>query len=175
MNTTRWSIGSGLLTAVLLFGAGGVVIFALDEEEVYQADELYVEECGACHLAYAPGLLPARSWQRMMWGLENHFEENAETDEETAAYVSNYLEVNALKPSTPSKWSMLLRNMPNEPPMRVTDLPGFKQAHESELELLEGLTMGMEFFSPCQDCHRQADQGVFDKELLSKGYGPASR
>ncbi len=25
---------------------------------------LYLEECGACHFAYQPGLLPSRSWKK---------------------------------------------------------------------------------------------------------------
>ncbi|HPQ24397.1 MAG TPA: cytochrome C, partial [Gammaproteobacteria bacterium] len=39
---------------------------------------LYLQECGSCHFAYQPGLLPARSWNNLMGGLENHFGENAE-------------------------------------------------------------------------------------------------
>ena len=172
LSQTQRSLGNGLLGAVLVFGIGGIVIYALEGEEDYQPDERYVEECGACHLAYAPGLLPVGSWQGIMQGLEEHFEDNAETDNETASYISNYLEENALRPGQPSKWSMLLRNIPTEAPLRITELPGFIQAHESEYELLEGIDLGVGFFSPCQDCHRQADQALFDKELISPGYGP---
>lgn len=39
--------------------------------------KLYVQECGSCHTAYAPGFLPARSWVKMMAELENHFGEDA--------------------------------------------------------------------------------------------------
>jgi len=169
------SLGSTILAAILFFGVGGVVIYGLEEGEVYQPDELYVDECGACHYAYPPGFLPASSWQGIMLGLEDHFDENAETDEETASYISEYLQANALTAGGSSPWSMLLRNLPDNPPLRITELPGFRQAHESELELLDGLDMGMEFFSPCEDCHRQAGQGLFDKGLLRAGYGPAAR
>ncbi|MDH5218993.1 MAG: diheme cytochrome c, partial [Gammaproteobacteria bacterium] len=41
-------------------------------------DSLYKEECSACHMAYQPGLLPARSWEKMMDNLADHFGENAE-------------------------------------------------------------------------------------------------
>jgi hypothetical protein len=33
---------------------------------------IYKQECAACHLAYPPGLLPARSWSRIMSGLDKH-------------------------------------------------------------------------------------------------------
>ena len=37
------------------------------------ADALVKEECGSCHLAFAPAMLPAQSWARMMSELKNHF------------------------------------------------------------------------------------------------------
>ena len=175
VNSTAQIIGAAFLSAVLLFGVGGIIVYGVENEPVYQPDELYEDECGACHYAYPPGLLPVSSWLGIMQNLEDHFEDNAETDEETATYVSNYLVENALKPGQNAKWSVLLRNMQNDPPLRIVELPGFQQAHESELELIEGMDLGWDFFSPCEDCHRQADQGLFDKELLSGGYGPTSR
>ena len=30
-------------------------------------------ECGSCHAAYPPGLLPAPSWRAVMAGLDRHF------------------------------------------------------------------------------------------------------
>ncbi|RME83879.1 MAG: hypothetical protein D6771_05205 [Zetaproteobacteria bacterium] len=52
-------------------------------------DRTYQEACGECHFAYFPGLLPARSWKRLMEpkNLENHFGENAELDEEDRRYI----------------------------------------------------------------------------------------
>lgn len=175
VSNTQSIIGTSLLAAILLFGIGGAVVYALEAEQAYQPDERYVEECGACHYAYPPGLLPASSWQKIMVSLDDHFEDNAETDSDTVAYITQYLVANALSEGDTSRLSVLLRNMPADPPLRITDLPGFRQAHETDLELAESLNMGMEFFSPCEDCHRQADEGIFDKELLPKGYGPAAR
>ena len=33
----------------------------------------YVQECGSCHVAFAPGLLPASSWQHLMGNLKAHY------------------------------------------------------------------------------------------------------
>lgn len=41
------------------------------------ADPLVQSECGSCHLAFAPSMLPARSWQALMGGLQNHFGDDA--------------------------------------------------------------------------------------------------
>src|SRR5947199_243690 len=40
------------------------------------ADPTYVKECGACHFAYSPGLLPARSWELHLSRMEKHFGES---------------------------------------------------------------------------------------------------
>ena len=49
------------------------------------------EECSACHMAYPPSLLPARSWSAIMTGLDDHFGENAMLDEATRAEIEAYL------------------------------------------------------------------------------------
>jgi hypothetical protein len=36
-----------------------------------------LKECGVCHIAYPPQMLPARSWKKIMAGLADHFGENA--------------------------------------------------------------------------------------------------
>ena len=33
-------------------------------------DPTYIQECGACHTAYIPGLLPQRSWKKIMGDLD---------------------------------------------------------------------------------------------------------
>ncbi len=173
MNKTRWSIGSVLLGAALVFGLYGIVINASEgEDELFETDAVYIDECGACHLAYPPGLLPVQSWQGIMSGLEDHFGESAETDEETATHIANYLERVALQKGKPSPMSQMLRNMPDDPPLRITEFPAFITAHaEIPIQLqVEKLDEG--FLSPCADCHRQAASGRFDKELLHPGYGP---
>jgi len=173
MNNMRWSIGSVLLGAVLVFGLYGIVINASEgEDELFETDALYIDECGACHLAYPPGLLPVQSWQGIMSGLEDHFGESAETDEETATHIADYLERVALQKGKPSPMSQMLRNMPDDPPLRITEFPAFITAHaEIPIQLqVEKLDEG--FLSPCADCHRQAASGRFDKELLHPGYGP---
>ncbi len=171
MSKTRWSIGSALLGAVLVFGLYGIVIGA-SENARYEQDAVYIEECGACHLAYPPGLLPVQSWQGIMSGLEDHFGESAETDADTASYVSNYLERVALKKGEPSPVSKMLRNMPDDPPLRITELPAFITAHDEIPKQLQVEKLPVGFLSPCADCHREAADGIFDKDRLHPGYGP---
>jgi hypothetical protein len=49
------------------------------------ADPVVKEECGSCHIAFAPSMLPASSWKRMMDDLKNHFGDDATIDPAMAA------------------------------------------------------------------------------------------
>jgi len=40
----------------------------------------YKAECGSCHVAYPPQLLPGASWQQLMAQLERHFGSDASLD-----------------------------------------------------------------------------------------------
>ncbi len=55
----------------------------------------YRTECGACHIAYAPGLLPAASWRSLMSNLSRHYGSDASLDVGVAAELSAWLQANA--------------------------------------------------------------------------------
>src|SRR5690606_13621284 len=59
------------------------------------ADPVVKEECGSCHLAFAPSMLPARSWERMMATLGEHFGDDATVEPAVAARIAKYLVDNA--------------------------------------------------------------------------------
>ena len=40
-------------------------------------DAVVLKECGACHMAFQPQMLPKRSWGKIMSELPNHFGEDA--------------------------------------------------------------------------------------------------
>jgi hypothetical protein len=173
MNKWQQVFGAVSLTAVLVFGLYGIVANALEgEPDLIVKDDLYLEECGACHFAYQPGLLPRESWQGIMLGLEDHFGESAELDAESSSKISAYLAENALQSGKPSKLSRLLRGMPRDPPLRITELPAFDNMHWEIPRQLEVAKLEEGFLSPCEDCHREAALGIFDAERLHPGYGP---
>ena len=55
----------------------------------------YQQECGACHLAYPPGMLPAASWQRMMGTLNKHYGTDASLDKASVREISGWLKAHA--------------------------------------------------------------------------------
>ena len=58
-------------------------------------DDRYASECGACHVPYPPGLLPAASWQQLMSRLDRHVGSDASLDAALAREIGDYLERNA--------------------------------------------------------------------------------
>src|SRR3989338_9909941 len=52
-------------------------------------------ECSSCHMLYHPGLLPERSWNKMMAGLDKHFGENASLDPMTRDEITRFLVLNS--------------------------------------------------------------------------------
>jgi hypothetical protein len=141
---------------------------------VFLSDDLHIEECGSCHMAYPPELLPKDSWQKIMLGLEDHFGENAELDAETFAHIGQYLELNGLQNDHPSieTVSSWYASLPENAPLRITELPGFLKHHEDPIRRLGEGSEVEGFLSPCEDCHKEAASGIFDKERIFRGYGP---
>ncbi|MDD2399591.1 MAG: cytochrome C, partial [Sulfurovum sp.] len=45
-------------------------------------NKLYLKECGSCHFAFQPGLLPERSWTKMLSNLADHFGSDAALEPE---------------------------------------------------------------------------------------------
>tara|TARA_X000001036_G_scaffold432780_1_gene469251 strand:+ start:307 stop:855 length:549 start_codon:yes stop_codon:yes gene_type:complete len=173
MNRVQFVLGSLLLGGILIFGFYGLFVHAQDTEE-YQKNPAYIEECGACHLAYPPGLMPSKTWDKVMTGLSDHFGENAELDDETAQLIMSYLQQESLRPGKPTVMSEMLRNLPQNPPLRMTEFPAFLAAHEIIGEQLEMESFPEGFLSPCADCHRQAADGIFEKDRMHPGYGPSN-
>jgi hypothetical protein len=168
-NSSRWLLGIACLGAVMVFGITGLANYMANHEkgDVNQ-NAVYVEECGGCHLAYPPGLLPAISWREIMLGLSDHFEDNAEMDQESADEISQYLDRHALRMGRPSTMSQMLRNMPEDPPIRITELPAFVAAHDDVSVPQEDSTSEGDYLSRCAECHKDASKGEFDKDSTSQ-------
>ncbi|MDX2157230.1 MAG: hypothetical protein SFW09_12040 [Hyphomicrobiaceae bacterium] len=120
----RAAIASGIVVAFSVSGAAP----AGADGKTYPPvrDPLVAKECGACHMKFPAGLLPAASWQRIMAGLKDHFGENAELDAATAQQVLSYLMANA-EPGPKAGTSA--SGAAGEPLLRITEQPWFKRKH----------------------------------------------
>ena len=125
-------------------------------------DPLVKEECGSCHIAFAPSMLPARSWQRMMANLNDHFGDDASVDADTAARISSYLVTNAADTGGKRYSSKLLRGVsPNSAPLRITELPKWVREHR-EVPAWEWKHKDVRTKANCVACHADAEQGFYE-------------
>ena len=136
-------------------------------------NQQYATECGACHFAYQPGWLPARSWQKMMSSLQNHFGENAEMSAESRAVITAYLVEEAADKSVHRRSQRLLRGIAaDEAPQRISELPYMQKKHdEIPARFVQGNAL-VGSLANCVACHSQAGKGYFDEHGVKiPGYG----
>jgi len=126
-------------------------------------DKTYLKECGSCHFAYSPGLLPAASWARIMSRPDKHFGETMKLDAAANEAVSRYLGDNAADKS-PFVGSQILmeRIDPKAPPASVMGVPRLRDKHM----VIRGViardnSFKVRALSNCDGCHQAAAKGDF--------------
>ena len=134
---------------------------------------VYKEECGSCHMAYPPGLLPAKSWNKLMSELEHHFEDNAELDVQTAQSISQYLLTNSAEQTHSRDAVKFFQSIESsQTPIRISDIPYFKHEHDELPQRMVTKNPEVKSFSQCNACHAEAEQGYFNEhEVNIPGFG----
>ncbi len=128
-----------------------------------EGEAAYRAECGSCHIAYPPGLLPAASWRALMAGLDRHFQQNAELDPAAAAPLTTWLEANAAEAGTHPKSQKVLRSLGGQAPLRISEVPYIRhEHHELRPSVFSQPAIGS--LANCSACHSEAEQGVFDED-----------
>lgn len=146
--------------SVLVLGraqAGGSHFFAPVTNTVVK------EECGSCHLPFAPSMLPASSWTRMMANLKNHFGDDASVDPKLAAEITAYLVANAGDQGGQRHGAKLLRGVSaTNAPLRITELPKWVSEHRKVPDW-EWKHKDVRTKSNCAACHTGAELGYYDE------------
>ncbi len=135
--------------------------------------QFYVEGCGSCHFPYQPGFLPARSWEKIMSSLEDHFGESAELPQEEAEPILNYLRENAAGQVNRGFSNKIMATLGNNPaPLRITETRYFRHEHDELTSKMVEDNPDVGSFSNCDTCHTQAMQGSFNEhQVRIPGYG----
>lgn len=120
---------------------------------------VYADECSACHIAYAPSLLPAQNWSLLMAGLDEHFGEDASLDEETAADITSWLIENAAN-TVDSKPAHMFSRINPDNPLAITETPFWKRTH---LAIPDAVFARPPIYDNgnCVACHSDARSGAF--------------
>lgn len=119
------------------------------------------KECGACHMAFQPGFLPARSWDRIIDGLADHFGEDASMPADTTAIIRRYLLANAGDVVDRGRARKFMRWVaPGGAPLRITENPDFLRKHRFAASVWSDPKVLTK--SNCLACHSGAERGVYE-------------
>jgi hypothetical protein len=112
--------------------------------------ETYKTECGSCHVAYPPQLLPESAWRQLMSRLERHFGGDASLDAKAHAEISRFLAAHAGRRPAPAG---------AEP--RITATRWFRREHD-EVPVARWKDPAVGSAANCGACHTRAAEGVYE-------------
>ena len=105
-------------------------------------------ECGECHMAFQPALLPANSWRQIMAGLADHFGEDASVEAALAAEIEAYLVGHA--------------GQGDAAKLRITEQPWFRHEHDVPDRVWQRPEVRSR--ANCEACHRDAARGLYEDD-----------
>lgn len=156
-NTVKRRIFDSIIWSVsLLFAFGLLIDSAMAEPSGSVAtNKSWKAECGSCHVAYPPNLLPASSWRQIMAGLRQHFGADASVDAASAAEIGAFLERNAGGGKRGGESGSL----------RITETRWFVRKHD-EVAPSTWKSPRVKTAANCSACHSGAERGDFDEDAV---------
>jgi hypothetical protein len=128
-------------------------------------DAQWQHECGSCHLAFHPSLLPARSWQVML-GEQDHFGEDLAFDAKAVASLSSYASAHSAEHAeTPTAWKIASRTPAGSTPLRIIETPYWKRRHAGVTDADWQRVKKID----CAGCHLDAELGTFEPGAIRIG------
>ena len=143
------------LFAVLLLTAAATA-FA-DPQRFTATNKVWQEECGSCHVAYPPALLPAAAWQAIMAGLDRHFGTDAGIEPQKAQEIERFLAANAGRADA--------RGAAGKPALRITATRWFLNEHD-EVAASVWQQPQVKSAANCGACHPGADRSDFSERAI---------
>jgi mono/diheme cytochrome c family protein len=145
LDATVWCLG---VLAVFMLVAHEAVA---DDRNLAATNPTYKAECGSCHVAYPPALLPAGSWQRILDGLDKHFGTDASVDAKSLTELRAFLDSTAARARRVNAGTQGIR---------ITETDWFRREHR---EVPEATWKGAAVKGPanCAACHTGAESGDY--------------
>lgn len=125
----------------------------------------YLDNCGACHFAYQPGLLPSGSWTKILNSRQDHFGEDIDIDPESIKSIEAYLNANAADRSSSKLSARIMKSLGTQTPTRITDIPFIQRKHGRGCK--KAGVKSIEPASNCAACHTTAEKGLYDDDYVS--------
>jgi hypothetical protein len=117
---------------------------------------VYTQECGSCHLAFPPNMLPKASWHRVMNSLDKHYGSDASLDAAMQKQIDTWLQTNGGQ-------GKRAREEPLQD--RITRSAWFERKHR-EVSAATFKRASIKSPANCTACHRDAAQGDFDEDRV---------
>jgi hypothetical protein len=152
------TVFAAMKCAALAFGMMALPAAQAGSGQLMPADmpPAYLQECGSCHVAYPPALLPAGSWQRLTSGLQKHYGSDASLDAATQRQLSDWLRA----------YAGTYKRVREEPPQdRITRSAWYLRKHD-EIAPAVWTDPAVKSAANCAACHGGAERGAFDERGL---------
>lgn len=144
----------GLMLAASLAGAS-------EQQRFTASNAAWQEECGTCHLAFPPKLLPAASWQAMMATLDKHFGSDASLDAAKQKEITAFLTANAGRREA--------NGADGKPQQRISETAWFRKEHRDGHDGISAAvwkSAAVKTAANCGACHTQAARGDFSERNI---------
>jgi len=183
-----------LVAGILSLGAVGLALAEEDEEGENEGMEgrglmeesrqpiapvtnaTYNKECGSCHMAYQPGLLPPRAWAQIMTppALKSHYGDDASLSEDLRREINTVLGVDS--PDLLLQGNPLDRGVADGASAgalpRISETASFKHEHSKIPARLVKGNPEVGSLSKCNACHVRAPEGDYnERNIRIPGYG----
>jgi cytochrome b len=127
---------------------------------------LWRDECGSCHLAFHPSLLPKRSWQKLLAQQDQHFGADLGLNAATTAVLLTYATNNAAdKHRTEPAFKIDSSIAATAQPLRITETPYWIRKHQ-EIAAAQWARPWINSKANCEACHQDAQAGTFEDAAM---------
>ncbi|MFA7242674.1 MAG: cytochrome b/b6 domain-containing protein [Sulfuricellaceae bacterium] len=124
------------------------------------------EECGSCHLAFHPSLLPARSWKKTMAEQDKHFGADLALDAPTRDALLAFAVANAAeRHATEAAFKIERSVKPDSTPQRITETPYWIRKHK-DIAAADWRLPLVKNKANCAACHQDAETGTFEDAAM---------
>ena len=126
------------------------------------AAQTWMSGCGSCHMAYPPGLLPAKAWVLHMDTLSHHYGSNASLGPAEEQAIRDFLLLVSSNNRRPLEGTISADEQP-----RITATRWFRRRHHAvSTEQFARRSVGGA--GNCAACHRKVERGSFAKVRIPR-------
>ena len=105
-------------------------------------------------------------WKMILDGLDDHFGESSDLEQQTKSLILGYLNPNAAEHYTANRAAEIMKSLRGLVPRKITEtLYLMEKDHELSLSVFEREAVGS--LSNCIACHTRAEKGIYDDDKTS--------